>query len=92
MTLACPPPAFFPNDAEAVRELAEHRWVVVEVRPEHAGHAKHTVLVDDLEALVAEVAGRGLEPFERAAYENGARKVSYTDPDGNEIGFGAVSA
>lgn len=38
------PPAFFPNDTEAVWELAEHR--------------------------------------------NGVRKITYHDPDGNEIGLG----
>ena len=35
------PPSFVPNDTEAVWELAEHRYVFVEQRPEHAGHARH---------------------------------------------------
>ena len=82
------PPAFFPSDTEAVWELAEHRWVFIVQRPEHAGHAIPTVLVDDLDALVAQIADRGLEPAKRETYENGMQKVTYFDPDGNEIGFG----
>jgi predicted enzyme related to lactoylglutathione lyase len=86
------PPAFFPNDIEAVWELAEHRYVVIEQRPEHAGHAMHTVFVDDFDALVAQIADRGLEPTRRETYSNGVRKAIYCDPDGNEIGFGGAPA
>ena len=55
------PPTFFPTDTEAVWELAEHRYVYIVQRPEHAGHAMHTIFVDDLDALVAQIADRGLE-------------------------------
>lgn len=82
------PPAFFPHDTEAVWELAEHRSVYVVQRPEHAGHALHTVFVDDLDAVVAQIAERGLEPTKRETYSNGVRKTTYHDPDGNEIAFG----
>jgi catechol 2,3-dioxygenase-like lactoylglutathione lyase family enzyme len=82
------PPTFFPNDTEAVWELAEHRSVYVEQRPEHAGHAMHTILVDDLDARIAQIAERGLEPAKRETYDNGVRKITYRDPDGNEFGFG----
>ena len=82
------PPTFFPNDTEAVWELAEHRSVYIEQRPEHAGHAIHTILVDDLDALIAQIAERGLEPAKRETYDNGVRKITYRDPDGNEFGFG----
>lgn len=84
------PPSFFPHDTEAVWELAEHRLVYVVQRPEHAGHAVLTVLVDDLDALVAGIAQRGLEPAEREAYPNGVRKITYVDPEGNEVGFGGL--
>lgn len=82
------PPTFFASDTEAVWELAEHRWVYIEQRPEHAGHAMHTMLVDDLDALVAKIADPGLEPSKRETYANGVRKITYRDPDGNEFGFG----
>lgn len=85
------PPAFFPTDTEAVWGLAEHRWAYIERRPEHAGHAMLTLLVDDLDARVAQIADRGLEPATREVYGNGVRKLIYRDPDGNEIGFGDAS-
>lgn len=84
------PPTFFPSDTEAVWELAEHRSVYIEQRPEHAGHAMQTIIVDDLDTLVTRIADRGLEPAKRETYDNGVRKVTYCDPDGNEIGFGGV--
>jgi hypothetical protein len=84
------PPTFIPTDTEAVWELATHRSLYIEERPEHAGHAMLTMLVDDLDALVAQIAERGLEPSQRETYENGMRKITYRDPDGNEIGFGGV--
>ena len=83
-------PSFRPNDSEAVWGLVEHGWIFIEHRPEHAGHAMHTVFVDDLGARVAEIAGRGIEPAERETYANGVQKVTYRDPDGNEIGFGGA--
>ena len=83
-------PSFFPHDTEAVWELTEHRSVAIEQRPEHAGHAMHTVIVEDLDTLVARIAQRGLEPAKREAYGNGVRKITYVDPDGNEISFGAA--
>ncbi|MFI7540344.1 VOC family protein [Actinoplanes sp. NPDC049599] len=84
------PPTFLPNDTEAVWDLADHRAVFIEQRPEHAGHARHTLFVDDLETVVAGIAGRGLEPADRETYGNGVRKVSYRDPDGNKIDYGGA--
>lgn len=84
------PPTFFPHDTEAVWELAEHRYVYIVQQPEHAGHARHTLFVDDLDALVERLAERGLDPMKRETYANGVRKITYRDPDGNEIGFGGA--
>ena len=85
-------PSFLPNDVEAVWELAEHRFVYIEVRPEHAGHALSTIFVDDLDARVAAIAEQGIQPVERETYSNGVRKVIYRDPDGNEISLGGGPA
>lgn len=82
------PPSFLPNDIEAVWEVAEHRYLFTEVVPEHAGHARHTLFLGDLDAWVAAVARRGLEPDLSETYDNGVRKITFRDPDGNEIGFG----
>jgi predicted enzyme related to lactoylglutathione lyase len=84
------PPSFFPNDIEAVWEIAQHRWVYIVQRPEHAGHAVNTILVEDLDTRIAQIAERGLEPANRETYDNGTRKITYVDPDGNEIGIGGV--
>ena len=81
------PPSFRPNDVEAVWELGEHRYVYIEHLPEHAGHARHTIFVGDLDARVAAIAERGLEPANRETYSNGVRKITYRDPYGNEFGF-----
>ena len=56
-----------------------------------SGGAAITVFVDDLDALTAEIASRGLEPAERETYSNGVRKAIYRDADGNEIGFGGAA-
>jgi predicted enzyme related to lactoylglutathione lyase len=84
------PPTFFPNDVEAVWELAEHRFVYIEHRPQHAGHALLTIFAEDFDTRVAQIADRGLEPAQRETYSNGVRKFTYRDPDGNEIGFGGA--
>lgn len=84
------PPSSVPHDTEAVWELAEHRLVYIVQRPQHAGHAMHTLIVDDLDAQVAEIAQRGLRPATQETYSSGVRKITFVDPDGNEIGFGGL--
>lgn len=84
------PPTFLPHETEAVWELAEHRYLYIVQQPEHAGHARHTLFVADLDALVAQLGVRGLAPVQRETYANGVRKATYRDPDGNEIGFGGA--
>ena len=81
-------PTFIAHETEAVWTLAEHRHVYIEEDPERAGHAIITVFVDDLDARVADIASRGIEPDERETYPGKARKAIYRDADGNEIGFG----
>jgi catechol 2,3-dioxygenase-like lactoylglutathione lyase family enzyme len=80
-------PSFFPNDSEAVWTLADDRSVYVVEHPEGAGHSVVTVWVDDLDARLAAVAARGVEPDEIETYSNGVRKALYRDPDGNEVGL-----
>ena len=81
-------PSFRPNDVEAVWELAERCHVYVELRAEHAGHARSTIFVDDFEERIGAAAERGIEPDEREIYANGVRHATYRDPDGNEICLG----
>lgn len=81
-------PAFFPHAKEIVWELAGERSVYILEDPDRAGDALVTVFVDDLDARLAQIASRGLEPAEQETYANGVRKATFRDADGNEIGFG----
>ena len=81
------PPSFLPNDTEAVWQVAGHGFLYVDVRPAHAGHAMHTVFVDDLPRCLADVAARGLRPTTTERYDSGVDKAVFHDPDGNEIGI-----
>ncbi len=81
-------PTFFPHATEAVWTLAEDRSIYVVEHADGAGHSVVTVFLDELDAHVAAIAARGLEPDARETYANGVRKVVYRDPDGNEVGFG----
>lgn len=80
-------PSFVPHATEAVWELAEHRFLFIVEQPEHAGHPIHTIFVDDLDAVIEELAARGIRPGERETYSNGVRKATFRNPDDNEIGF-----
>ncbi len=83
-------PSFVAHATEAVWELAEHRFLFIEQDPDRAGRAIHTIFIDDLDAQIADIASRGLDPDERITYPGKARKAIYRDPDGNEISFGGV--
>jgi catechol 2,3-dioxygenase-like lactoylglutathione lyase family enzyme len=83
-------PTFFAHASEAVWTLAEHRSVYVVQHADGAGQSVVTIFVDDLDAHLAALAERGLEPDEIETYANGVRKAVYRDPDGNELGFGGA--
>lgn len=85
-------PSFLPHATEAVWELAEHRFLYIVEDAERAGRSIHTIFLDDLDARVAEIASRGLEPDELVTYPGKARKAIYRDGDGNEVGFGGAIA
>jgi len=83
-------PTFFPHATEAVWTLAEGRSLYIVQDADSAGHCVVTIFVDDLDARVAGIAARGLDPDERLTYSNGVRKAVYRDPDGNELSFGGA--
>jgi hypothetical protein len=86
------PPAFLPNEVEAVWEVGEHQYVYIIVAPEHAGHTVNTIFLQDLDPVIDGITGRGIEPTKRETYDNGVRKVTYNDADGNEFGYGGGPA
>lgn len=85
-------PAFLPNEIEAVWELAEHRYLFIKVLPDDAGHAFNLFFLGDLDNLVDQAAGRGLQPSTVEVLQNGVRRIVFHDPDGNQVGFGGAPA
>ena len=83
-------PAFCPIPSEVVWTLVEGRLIYIREDPANAGRGLVTVFVDDLEAVVSDIAARGLEPTTRETLSNGVRKATYRDNDGNEISFGGA--
>jgi catechol 2,3-dioxygenase-like lactoylglutathione lyase family enzyme len=82
-------PSMFPNDIEAVWTMADDRSVYIVEHPSF-GSSVVTIMVDDLDAVLAEIASRGLSPDSREVYDNGVRKMTFRDPDGNEVAFGGM--
>jgi glyoxylase I family protein len=60
-------------------------WVQVFADADRAGSGLLNFGVDDLEAHIAELKRRGLEPGEIAEANKGVRLSTITDPDGNTI-------
>jgi hypothetical protein len=85
-------PAFFAHATEAVWELAEGRSVYIEEDAERAGYARQTLFVEDLDGVMSDISGRGIEPADFETYSDGVRKAVYRDADGNEVGFGGPPA
>jgi catechol 2,3-dioxygenase-like lactoylglutathione lyase family enzyme len=84
------PASFEAHETECVWELAENRSFYVVLAPGDAGHSRVTWFVGDLDGFVARARSRGIEPESEETYDNGVRKTTYRDPDGNEVGIGGA--
>ena len=80
------PPDMLPNADEAVWHLAGAASIYVVAGHGHAGGGLLTVAVDNIEALPAELAARGI-PARTEPPVAGMARVSVSDPDGNAITF-----
>jgi hypothetical protein len=80
-------PAFYPNEVEAVWQLAEDRFVYIIEDHERAGGGVGMIWVDDPVSEVAKIAERGLEPVEVEKHGT-TWKYVFHDGDGNETGIG----
>lgn len=80
-------PAFFPNEVEAVWQLAEDRYMYIIQDTDRAGGAVSMIWVDDPVTEVARVADQGIEPDDVEQHD-GVRKYVFYDADGNETGIG----
>ncbi|MEU8144706.1 VOC family protein [Nonomuraea sp. NPDC048901] len=80
-------PAFWPNDVEAVWQLAEDRYVYVIEDAARAGGGVSMIWLDDPKSEVERIAGRGLRPVDMEQHGNVCKWV-FRDADGNETGIG----
>ena len=88
------PPDFFPNEKEAVWQVTDTGWIyIVAGDSTRAGSGLLTLMVENLEARIAEIAHRGIEVGEIDWVVPGSvRSVWITDPEGNRIQIGQVFA
>jgi len=84
-------PDVVPHEHEVMWRCAESAWLYVVRDAARAGHAVVALMVADLDAAVADLARRGIEGGPAHPEGDGARKASFTDPDGNEVSLIAVS-
>lgn len=79
-----------PHADEAVWQLTESALIYVVSDAERAGNGLLTLIVDDLEAQLAALRQRGLDPGPIETLPNAVRRVGLTDPDGNRIQIGQL--
>ena len=84
------PPTFVAHETECVWDVTEGGSVYINEDPARAGHSVLSLFVENLDATIGEIRGRGLEPAREETYSNGVRKATFRDADGNEIGFGGA--
>jgi hypothetical protein len=76
------------SENEAMWQVVEKSWVYVVSDATRAGKALLTLLVDDLETQIAELAERRLAPAAIEAAPGVPRKAVFIDPEGNMLSFG----
>jgi catechol 2,3-dioxygenase-like lactoylglutathione lyase family enzyme len=81
-------PDFIPEENEAVWQVVENGWIYIIADPGRAGKALITLMVDDLDRLVAELEGRGVPAGTIETQPGLYRIVEIPDPEGNRIRFG----
>jgi predicted enzyme related to lactoylglutathione lyase len=84
------PADVIPHETEVMWELAGAGWVYVVADPERAGNALVTLLVDDLDERLRELAARGIEAGALKTLGNGVRTVAIIDAEGNRVQLGEV--
>ncbi|HEY6474240.1 MAG TPA: VOC family protein [Acidimicrobiales bacterium] len=85
-------PDIIVNENEVMWRLADAAWLYVVVDAVRAGDALVAVSVPDLDAALAEIAARGIEPAHVERVGEAERKATVTDPDGNTVALIEVRA
>ncbi len=86
------PPDLIPNPEEAAWQLTGSGWIYIYEDPRPAGAALQTLLVEDLDGVLGELASGGLQGSPIEQMSNGVRTSTVTDPEGNRIKLGQVPA
>ena len=80
-------PDMLPHAREAAWQLSETGWIYVVADAERAGRALVTLLVDDLDTHVAELAERGIVAEAIETVPGKFRRTAVVDPEGNRVTF-----
>ncbi len=84
------PPDLIPNEDEAAWRISDGGWIYLIVDPARAGSSLQTLLVEDLDAVLAGVVSRGVAIGPVDVMGNGVRHTILTDSDGNRLKLGQV--
>lgn len=79
------PPDVLVNENEVMWQVADGAWLYVVVDPSRAGRGLAAISVPDLDAALAELASRSIEPCVVEQVGESARKATVLDPDGNSV-------
>lgn len=85
------PADMLPNDAEAAWQLSDAVSLYLLADADRAGHGVFTVMVDDLDAVLAEVSARGIDPGPVDEMPGIGRKCVIIDPDGNQVAIAELA-
>lgn len=84
------PPDLVPHETEAAWQVADAGWVYLVADAERAGRATVTLIVEDLDARLDELASRGLAPERIEPVGAAGRKATVVDPEGNRLALAQV--
>jgi predicted enzyme related to lactoylglutathione lyase len=77
--------------SEALWQVSETAWIVVDEHAERAGHALLTLGVEGLDEILARLVAHGFGHQPVETYDNGVRLV-VLDPDGNSLSLAEAPA
>lgn len=82
------PADMLPHETEAAWQLTEGGWLYVVEDPDRVGRGLLTLMVDDLDEELTQLAERGIDAGEIITMPGKARKADIDDPEGNRVSFG----
>lgn len=78
--------------SEALWQISDTAWVVVDQNEERAGDGLLTLGVTGLDDILARLAAHGINHGPVETYGNGVRHVVVLDPDGNSLSLAEAPA